>query len=297
MSCKFSGGKIGFSIPTSLKNLELRMSDKSVCEPIQHGFIPETIEQLSISDNPEFNDPGDWLIKPSSLPNSIKRLEIKSFTREMLKPGIIPSSVEYLFSSQRIQNNTLPKEMNHLKSLVLRQSPASLNLPESLTHLDCQLDFPDKNLDLLNLIKLELYYIQVLGKGLVPPTVQHFILHSPLESMHPGSLPPSITRLEFKDPLMCIQQHQSTLFLSLPSLTHLYLNVYNYNLEKIKLPNTLKFLELYTQQFLDPSNSFVWPNKLETLVIQCPFENSFSKWSPFPSSLTLLHLKSTQISI
>eukprot|EP01132_Coremiostelium_polycephalum_P002279 gene2279-2806_t len=258
VKCNFRNEIFGLLIPSSVETLNLHMDHTS--DSIESDFIPKTVRKLVIDG---YTSGGlKKSLKSGVFPNGLKELEIgRVFTDIIIT---LPPSLEILKLHQRFNANTFHPR-SKLKTLYLfgRQVLSDVRLPETVTHLaSITTIFPLSYKYPPFLTRLECPF-QIITPGSIPHTIKELILTSGTVNIEYNSIPNSITKLEIND----INKSVETILKPLQSLVYLKFNMPLLNPSSIKIPDSVKHLEMIELDKDQSMDRFFFPSHLETLVL------------------------------
>eukprot|EP01132_Coremiostelium_polycephalum_P010141 gene10141-12439_t len=282
-------------IPESVTELELLLPPDCKIRP---HFIPSSVEKLiletpgpldeigvipnSVKDLFLYLDP-QQVISPGWIPNQVKTLQIKSDMNRnyqcQIEPGVIPKSVTTFKGNIKKpmlrDPDILSPRIEYL--YCLEGWSLKTRVPQFLTYLECS-------------------FLRITISLSLPPTLKTLKLLSSVIKVQVGSLPESLTRIQFLKRLQCplvkgtLPQSLKTLefmqgisadttFPVIPngvtSFALSYCNILenNHNIPLNSLPDSIESILLtnnpnYTQSF----ERGILPNNLKSLVIiNCPY--------------------------
>eukprot|EP01132_Coremiostelium_polycephalum_P006152 gene6152-7662_t len=264
MNCEFKDNGNEMKIPHNVVKLKLHISS-NYNGPIEQKSIPPNIKELFITSS--YRPPNDHniFIKDGAIPKSISRLKFG----------------KYIF--QPIQSKDSLVSYNELKSLKIRPGPL-FSIPPSVTHLEMKQYYrlPDEFIFPSMLTVFECDFEEIL-RGMIPPNINVLIFHSQIKLLQSGSIPSTVTRLEFKNEANTIGEINPHLK-TLPQLTYLDLS---YKYSAYDLPDSVKHLRLENpfQIFLRKKNL---PTQLQSLEICSSFSKPSDYYLTFPHSLVYL---------
>eukprot|EP01132_Coremiostelium_polycephalum_P004907 gene4907-6118_t len=196
--------------PSTLTRLDLDFDDdykskqqqQQQQQQYQSNIIPSTIKNLTI------RLPVPILDDPNFIPNSLESLCICIQDGQIIKPGFIPNSESVkkleLYSSTagtKIENEILPSNITHFACRNLEINSSILGRLSNITEMSCfdcieewtpHIRYPR------SLVRLETC-INRISMNLLPSTLTGLKLSSEIIDIEIGSLPNSLTELEFSD--------------------------------------------------------------------------------------------------